>query len=254
MAHRLGVSRAWILAHPEATLTPSQSRQLEENLAQLEAGTPLPYVLGEWEFFGRMFRVSPDVLIPRPETELLVERAIEWLANHPRQRLAADVGTGSGCIAISLARQVRDLRILALDISLPALRIAQDNARRHQALEQVWLVQSDLLAASQRPLDLICANLPYIPSETLHQLRVHGKEPGLALDGGPDGLQPIRRLLQTAGGQLGEGGAMLLEIEASQGQAVLDLCRQTFPGDRIELHADLSGHDRLIEVARAARI
>ena len=131
---------------------------------------------------------------------------------------------------------------------------AQDNTRRHQALEQVWLVQSDLLAASQRPLDLICANLPYIPSETLHQLKVHGREPGLALDGGPDGLQPIRRLLQAAGSQLGGGGAMLLEIESSQGRSVLDLCRQAFPDAHIELHADLSGRDRLIEIERPTRI
>ena len=251
MAHRLGVSRAWILAHPEATLTPAQSQQLEENLAQLEAGQPLPYVLGEWEFFGRKYRVSPDVLIPRPETELLVEWAIEWLAKHPGRRLAADVGTGSGCIAVSLARQFQDLRIMALDISLPALRVAQDNAHRHQVPEQVWLVQSDLLAASHRPMDLICANLPYIPSATLQQLSVYGKEPGLALDGGADGLRPIRRLLGSTRDQLADGGAMLLEIEAGQGQAVLELCRQIIPEARVELHVDLAGRDRLVEIERA---
>ena len=250
LAHLLGVSRAWILAHPQANLTPEQSLQLEENLTRLEAGQPLPYVLGQWEFYGHMFRVTPDVLIPRPETELLVERAIGWLAKNPERRLAADVGTGSGCIAISLARQIQDLRVLALDISLPALRVAQDNACRHQVQQQILCVQSDLLSATDRSLDLICANLPYIPSTTLRQLKVYGKEPGLALDGGADGLQPIRRLLWAARDQLAEGGRMLLEIEASQGPAVLDLCRRVFPGASIELHTDLAGRDRLVEIER----
>jgi len=247
LANLLGVNRAWILAHPEADLTPEQVAKLATDLARLESGVPLPYVLGRWEFYGREFLVTPDVLIPRPETELLVDRASQLLARRPGQ-LAADVGTGSGCIAISLAAQAQDLRILALDTSLPALRVAQANARHHQVEQQVLLVQSDLLTATAGPLDLICANLPYIATATLPQLKVHGKEPGLALDGGPDGLQHIRRLLLTAPERLAEGGEMLLEIEAGQGPAVLALSRSVFPEAKIELHTDLAGRDRLAEI------
>lgn len=248
LAYLLGMNRAWILAHPEANLTPEQLRKGQMELAQMEAGLPLPYVLGRWEFYGREFLVTPDVLIPRPETELLVERAIQWLEERPKQRMAADVGTGSGCIAITLAARFPDLRVLAVDISLPALRVAQENAQRHQVGQQVLIAGSDLLTAAGKPLDLICANLPYIPTATLLQLTVHDWEPELALDGGPDGLQQIEPLLYAASRRLAKGGALLLEIEASQGQAVLGLSHQVFANARVELHTDLAGRDRLVEI------
>jgi len=254
LAHLLGVERAWILAHPEAELNGEQTGMIEARLSLLESGQPLPYVLGQWEFYGRTFRVTPDVLIPRPETELLVERAIQWLVKHPESRLAADVGTGSGCIAISLAGQIHDLRVLATDISLPALRIAQDNARRHRVQNRMMFAQADLLAAARQPLDLICANLPYIPGNTLHRLPVFGKEPVTALDGGPDGLRHIGRLTRMAPYYLAAGGMMLLEIEAHQGANALALSRRSFPQARIELHTDLAGHDRLVEIENRASI
>jgi release factor glutamine methyltransferase len=121
LAQRLDKPRAWLLAHPEAELTPAQAAQLQSDLARLAGGEPLPYVLGEWEFFGLRFAVSPAVLIPRPETELLVEQALDWLRARPAASRcrAADVGCGSGCIAVSLARQAPALEILAIDPSLP---------------------------------------------------------------------------------------------------------------------------------------
>jgi release factor glutamine methyltransferase len=253
LAYLLGVSRAWILAHPEATLTNAQLNKGRMELARMEAGLPLPYVLGRWEFYGREFLVTPDVLIPRPETELLVERAIQWLKERPKQRMAADVGTGSGCIAITLAAQFLDLKVLAVDVSLAALRVAWENARRHQVERQVLIAQSDLLAATDQPLDIICANLPYIPTSTLRQLTVHAREPELALNGGPDGLQQIEPLLFSASKRLAEGGALLLEIEAGQGPAVLSLSHQAFPQARIELHTDLAGRDRLVEILLAGQ-
>lgn len=248
LAYLLGVNRAWILAHPEATLTSEQLHEGRMGLARLETGLPLPYLLGRWEFYGREFLVTPDVLIPRPETELLVERAIHWLKKRPKQRFAADVGTGSGCIAITLAAQFSDLQVLAVDVSLPALRVARDNAQRHQVEQQVLIAQSDLLTATSRPLDIICANLPYIPTSTLRQLSVYTREPGLALNGGQDGLQQIELMLFSAPKRLADGGALFLEIEASQGQAVLGMSYQIFPDARIELHADLAGRDRLVEI------
>ena len=130
LAHIVRQPRSWVLAHPETLLSPSQESTLEEALTALEAGTPLPYVVGHWEFYGLDFEVTPDVLIPRPETELLVEKALAWLERRLDARTAIDVGTGSGCIGISLASRVRSLKILTTDISRQALKVAQRNAEK----------------------------------------------------------------------------------------------------------------------------
>jgi release factor glutamine methyltransferase len=246
LAHILGKPRSWVLAHPEVVLTPDQSNILASSLARLEGGEPLPYILGHWEFFGLDFKVTPATLIPRPETELLVERALDWLRLNPGRRLAVDVGTGTGCIAVALAAHVLDLRLLACDLSLEALRVAQRNSYLHGVQERVFCLQTDLLPAVFQKFDLICANLPYIPSATLRYLRVARQEPSLALDGGLDGLDLIRRLLQSASGVLAPGGLVLLEIEASRGVAALELARSAFPHLGVELIQDLAGRHRLI--------
>jgi release factor glutamine methyltransferase len=251
LAHILGVKRAWVLAHPEAVLSPQQEQSLNENLRRLESGEPLPYVLGHWEFYGLDFVVGPAVLIPRPETELLVEQALAWLRSHPAraERLAVDVGSGSGCIAISLAAHTPDLRVIAADVSSSALEIARQNAHRHGVAGQIDFCQADLLPqAAGQPFDLICANLPYIPSAALPGLAVARAEPRLALDGGPDGLALIRRLLAQAQACLAPGGLILLEIEASQGQAAVALAQAAFPSAQVALHQDLAGLERLVEI------
>ena len=243
-----GRRRAWALAHPEARLTVEQTAALEAALLRLEGGEPLPYVLGKWEFYGLEFALSPAVLIPRPETELLVEQALGWLRAHPGRRWAADVGTGSGCIAVALAVNIPDLKILASDLSAEALQLAGDNARRHEVRERLSLVQADLLPPAGRSFDLICANLPYVPSRELMGLKVSAHEPLLSLDGGPDGLDLIRRLLGGAPESLAPGGLLLLEIEASQGPASLELARAAFPSAALEVLPDLAGFDRLVKV------
>jgi release factor glutamine methyltransferase len=276
LAHVLDKPRAWLLAHPEATLTPTQERALEEALRQLESGVPLPYVLGKWEFFGLEFRVTPEVLIPRPETELLVERAIAWLRlTLKRQakdsksaacpgRLAReadlgmlqviDIGTGSGCIAIALAVNVPGLQVVATDISPAAVEVARRNAKKFGVSRRVKFFCCDLFPSEKafniKPFtfNLIVANLPYIPTETLHNLPVYGREPTIALDGGADGLDVIRRLLAEVPLRLAPGGLILLEIEASQGAKVLSLVYNDFAEAKIHLHQDLSGHDRLLEI------
>ncbi|MGD0612760.1 MAG: peptide chain release factor N(5)-glutamine methyltransferase [Anaerolineales bacterium] len=248
LAHVLDRPRAWVMAHPEASLAEAPSRALGALLLRLEAGEPLPYVLGSWEFFGLELEVTPDVLIPRPETELLVETALDWLHQHPDRRLAADIGTGSGCIAVALACHIPDLTVLATDISPVALQVACRNAARHQVEGRVTCLCSDLIPEDERGFDLIVANLPYIPSRTLQGLRIYGREPNLALDGGADGLDLIRRLLALVPDRLDAGGMLLLEIEASQGPAVLSLAYDAFGDGQIHLHQDLSGHDRLLEV------
>jgi release factor glutamine methyltransferase len=238
---------AWVMAHPEAALTASQAAALESMVARLESGVPLPYVLGSWEFFNLQFDVSKDVLIPRPETELLVERAIAWLQAHPSRRHAIDVGTGSGCIGIALAFNVPDLQVLATDISAQAMEIAWRNAVDNGVAQRMEFLQCDLFPP-EAEFDLIVANLPYIPTRALHKLPVFGREPTLALDGGTDGLDIIHRLLTCAPDRLIPGGLLLLEIEASEGPSALSLAWDAFGKAEIHLHKDLSGRDRILEI------
>ena len=254
LAHVLDKSRTWVTAHPEAYLTQTQLASAKKSISRLEAGEPLPYVLGHWEFFGLDFEINSDVLIPRPETELLVERAISWLKAFPKRGLVADVGTGSGCISVAIAKKVPDVKVVATDISLPALEIAYRNVRKHSVENHIAFVQCDLLPPYPYSLptamhfDLICANLPYIPTETLQGLDVHGREPTLALDGGADGLNIVRQLLDVAPEWMAPNGMILLEIEASQGMSAVSLAYDAFDKAEIHLHQDLAGHDRLVEI------
>jgi release factor glutamine methyltransferase len=286
LAHILGVTRAWVLAHPEVILSTQQLSELEAGALRLEAGEPLPYLLGHWEFFGLDFIVTPAVLIPRPETELMVEQALDWLrwrytAGEVSACRAVDVGCGSGCVAIALAANTpglpratsrglsratsRGLHVTAADLSPQALEVARRNVDRHGLAGRVTLVQADLLPQQPPIFDLICANLPYIPTGKLDDLPVARWEPRSALDGGPDGLALIRRLLQQAAGRLAKGspapvfgpggGLLLLEIESSLGAAAGLLARQAFSQweeqgwqVQVEVLADLAGLDRLVRV------
>jgi len=247
LAHVLRRPKAWLLAHPEAELTAMQQEMLSGLLARLVNSEPLPYITGRQEFFGLSFIVSPDVLIPRPETELLVERAMDWLRSHPNSTRIADIGTGSGCIAVSLAANLPGIRVDAVDRSFAALRIAKQNAAEHGVRERVRLVQADLLTAFHGPYDLICANLPYIPSTTLTGLPVARYEPLQALDGGEDGLAFIRRLLDDSRRVTWPGSLILLEIENRQAASVTTLVERAFPHAILRVHPDLAGHDRLVE-------
>jgi len=248
LGHVLGRTRTWVLAHPEAHLSSDQEHALRDALTRLEAGQPLAYVLGQWEFYGLDFFVTPDTLIPRPETELLVEQALSWSHTRNKRLRAADIGTGSGCIAISLALDASNAHVMGCDISLTALQVAKANANTHRVSGKVDFVQCDLLPPVKVQFDLICANLPYIPTEALHSLKVYQREPALALDGGEDGLGQIRRLLNEAETMLAPGGLLLLEIEASSGAAVHSLARQAFPKADVQVLPDLAGRDRLISM------
>lgn len=251
--------RSWLLAHPEVVLDPAQQDAVENSLRRLENGEPLPYVIGCWEFFGLIFDVTPDVLIPRPETELLVEFGIKWLREKvgigktPR---VLDIGTGCGCIAISLIKNVPGIHVDATDISHPALEIAQNNGRRLLGADCIHFLVTDLFpdknaaGVNNLPLhyDLIISNPPYIPTDKLRTLPIFGHEPVLALDGGDDGLAIMRRILDQAPEHLASDGLILIEIEASQGSAVRALSASRFPRRTIRVHQDLSGRDRLLEI------
>ena len=245
--------RAWVLAHPELKLTVEQQSALNAAISRVETGEPLPYILGQWSFYGLDFKVNAETLIPRPETELMVENALQWLNVHPGRRSAIDIGTGSGCIAITLAVHVPDLNITGLDISLAALEVARINAEKHGVSARLKFVHADLLPDNSSRYDMICANLPYIPTKTLKGLNVFDREPTLALDGGPDGLRLIRRLLSKAANFLASEGLVLLEIEATQGEVASSLAGEYFPRAQIELLPDLAGHDRLIRIETFAK-
>jgi release factor glutamine methyltransferase len=254
LAHVIDKPRTWVLAHPELRLTAEQEEHLDDSLRRLERGESFPYVLGHWEFYGMEFDITPDVLIPRPETELLVQRALAWLAVSPVRRTMADAGTGSGAIAVSIAVHMPDAHVLATDISRAALHVARNNAIKFDVLDRIDFVQCNLLPghfaslATERHFDLICANLPYIPTQTLHSLPIYQREPTLALDGGADGLELIRRLLQIGPEWLAPNGLMLLEVESTRGIQALDYACDLFSEATIHLHQDLAGQDRLLEI------
>lgn len=261
LAHITRHNRAWVLAHPEAQLDSAGTTTLEAAARRLKDGEPLPYVVGRWEFFGLDFEVTPDVLIPRPETELLVETALDWVRTQPQLDYRfVDVGTGSGCIAVSLAFHVPRAQITATDISPAALAVAQRNAQRNAVEERINFVECDLLPTqinlgedltnnlTFENWNLVTANLPYIPSETLKGLGVYGREPTLALDGGPDGLEIIRRLLARLTASMDAGSLILLEIEHRQGALVRSIAVDAFPAADVQLKKDLAGNDRLIAI------
>lgn len=250
LARLLNEPRSRILAHPERVISPKKLHTLEKMVNRLEKGEPLPYILTCWEFFGLEFEVTPDVLIPRPETELMVERAIAWLQRHPEKRIAADIGTGSGCIAVALAVHIPDLQVVATDISPAALRIARRNAVKHRVQKRIKFLKADLFPheVAERTYSLVAANLPYIPTKTLHTLPVYGREPTIALDGGLDGLAFIKRFISMAPKYMEHDGLLLMEIEATEGVEVLSLAYDTFMEGKIHLHKDLADHERLLEV------
>jgi release factor glutamine methyltransferase len=269
LAHVLEISRPQLITRLNTPLDSIQLDSATQAFSQLQAGTPLPYILGHWEFFGLDFEVNENVLIPRPETELLVEKAISFLKNNPNKRNVIDVGTGSGIIGISIAKHIPDAKIVATDISSKALQVAKRNAVKHQVEKQIEFIECDLLpdgrqqttdrnqnssAVSGLPsLDLICANLPYIPTKTLHSLKVYGKEPTLALDGGKDGLDLYRKLFSIVSNNKSNFSNLdnlvwLCEIEETQGKSAPKLVHEYFDDAIVNVYQDLAGRDRIVEI------
>ncbi len=250
LAESLRTTRAWILAHPEARLDRDCARVFQQALQRCLSGEALPHVLGWWEFYGRRFELSRTVLIPRPETELLVDEALAYLRAHPDRRRALDVGTGSGCIGVTLAAEVADLRVVATDRSLGALRVARVNAGRHNVSARMALAQADLAQPIAGRFDVVAANLPYVPHEALDELDVARREPRAALDGGTAGLELVGRMIASLPRLLAAGGRALFEIGAGQGAAAVAMARAAVPEAQISLRPDLAGIDRLLIVER----
>jgi release factor glutamine methyltransferase len=208
----------------------------------------VPYLVGEREFYGHMFRVTPAVLVPRPSSELLVELAIDWLNVHPSAQSVIDLGTGSGAVAISVAKAVPRVRIEARDVSARALRVAADNIARHRLRRRITTVRADLLRGA-RAADVILANLPYIP-EALRRVRPKELEyePALALDGGRDGLSLIRIALAQAPAVVKPGGLVLFECDPAQTRRLVRLAQGHWPAADVTVHKDLAGLDRVVRI------
>jgi release factor glutamine methyltransferase len=248
LANILGRSRTWIMTHSELALSSDEENGFLSSVGRYRSGEPLPYVLGWWEFYGRRFNLKDAVLIPRPETEHIVELALRFLDAHPAKRTAMDIGTGSGCIAVTLLAEVEDLQVVGTDISYDALRLAKENAVKFGVDSRLYLVQMDLTTAIKMPVDLVCANLPYIPSSSLETLKVAKNEPLIALNGGEDGLSLIRELLKEIPSFLKPGGYALFEMEAGRSGRILELARAYIPDADFTLTQDLSGHDRVLAI------
>jgi len=249
LAHVVGRGRVWLFAHREEPLPPEAANRFADLVARAAQGEPLAHLVGEREFYGLPFCVTPDVLIPRPETESLVDVVLDWAKEKgitaPR---LVDVGTGSGAIAITLALKLPWARVSAVEISWAALSIARQNAIRHEIANRVGFVLGDLLDALSGPFDVIVANLPYINAEELTALDVGRWEPRVALNGGEDGLFLIRRLLDQVPARLAPGGLLALEMGYDQGERVVDLCRDALPDSCVTKLADLAGLDRIVKV------
>ncbi|HWQ46376.1 MAG TPA: peptide chain release factor N(5)-glutamine methyltransferase [Longilinea sp.] len=246
-AETLQKTRTWVITHSDLALSEPIQSQLEFLLTKRGQGNPLPYLFGHWEFYGFDFVVTPQVLIPRPETELMVELANHWINTHPGINRAVDVGTGSGCIPASLAKLHPSLSLIAIDCSWVALQVAKLNFQK-LGTHNVSVLCGDLLTMAAGPFDLVCANLPYIPTPTLNDLPVSAFEPRLALDGGEDGFDLIKSLLQDSQRWMAPGGCMLLEIESGQGESAPALAASILPEARVELHRDLADRPRVVEI------
>ncbi len=248
LAHVNGITRAALLARLTDPLAEAAQARFEQLVERRRDGEPIAYLTGEREFFGLSFEVDRRVLVPRPETELLVEAALRVSARFAERDeiRIADIGVGSGAIAVALAVHLPRARVWAVDLSPAALDVARANVRRHGVAQRVILLQGNSLAALPGPVDLLVSNPPYtVLAEVDDNVRRH--EPHLALDGGPAGLDVIRELFASAPRFL-RGGVMLVEIGAWQGDAVCAMARAAFPDGVVTVHRDLAGLDRVVEV------
>ncbi len=248
LEHVLSVSHAYLVSHHDDLLTELHIDQYKAFVVRAKTQEPIPYIIGTAAFFDFDLSVTPDVLIPRPETEELVELVLRWIKQYQRYQLI-DVGTGSGCIPIAIARKCAECKITAVDISPNALAIAQNNAST-LASNRIRFMQSDLLNEISEKVDVIVANLPYVTQDEWTQLddgvKLH--EPALALIGGRDGLELIHKLLEQAQTRLNPNGAIFLEIGWLQGTAVSQLSQTLFPNATVTVHKDYANHDRFVSI------
>ena len=245
----LGIPRHRLYAYQDDTIPDEAAETLEKAVQRRLRREPLAYILGHREFYGVDLTVGPEVMVPRPETEMLIERAMLVCMERMERAglVVVDVGTGSGGIAVNLAMHLPGVRLYATDISADALEVARVNVDKFGLGQRITLLKGDLLEPLPGRVDVIVANLPYIPSARLKGLQPElAWEPRTALDGGADGMVMLRRLMGQAAGKLALDGVMLLEIDPGQGEPLRRMATRLFPGAATSVEKDLAGLDRIL--------
>ena len=256
LRHALGKDRAWLLVHMQDRLDTEVQRSFEQIIERRKLREPLQYIIGTQEFWGLLFRVTPDVLIPRPETEFVVEAALTVVKEHDMP-LIVDLCTGSGCIAISLAKELPKARIFATDLSERALAVAQENARLNAVADRIRFLEGDLFVPMEEldllgRIDCIVTNPPYVPSGDLATLQpeVRDFEPAMALFAGPQGTEIAERIIHRAPDYLRSGGSLIMEMGIGQTAALRKTIEDTHKFGAIEVVKDLAGIERVITAKR----
>lgn len=248
LAHVLGRQRSWLWVYSDTPVPADEAKTFNALLQRRINREPLPYILGEWEFYGRGFAVTPAVLIPRPETELLVEAVVEWAQSCSNCRIV-DVGVGSGAIAVTLALELPSATLVAIDLSPQAIDVARANAQRHHVGDRIIWIEGDLLHPVHNslftPVDVIVANLPYIADSEIEGLmpEVRDFEPRIALAAGEQGLLLIRRLIEQSPPVLRPCGMLALEVGLGQAEVVCGLLSEAGWG-KITVMNDYAGIPR----------
>jgi release factor glutamine methyltransferase len=251
VTHVTGKDKTFLIAHPEFELSAEQEIKLSRLTLRRVAREPLQYIVGWQDFYRLRFEVTPDVLIPRPETEILVERAIKFLSDRPSPRFC-EIGVGSGCISISVLHEVRTASAIACDVSERALAVARCNAERNDVANRIELIISDLFTSvPQEKFDAILSNPPYVPEVDFGALQpeVRGHEPTIALTSGPEGLDIIRRLVDEAPSHLKTGGILLFEMGFNQWSKISQMLVPSL-WTNIEILPDLQGIPRILSAVK----
>ncbi len=249
LAHVLGMQRIELYTGFSRVVPPAQLDTLRALVKRAGEHEPVAYLVGKTEFYSIEFDVGSGCLIPRPETELLVQQAVELLRSRDGTHSVLDLCTGSGCIAVAIAKNHVSSHLVATDLCEEAIAMADRNIRKHDQAERIELVQGDLFdPVESRRFDLIVSNPPYVTTVDYTQLdpNVRDYEPRLALDGGPDGLDVYRRILARGPQHLKDNGILMLEIGYDQGSAIKSLFEQVPVFKEVDIHKDLQGHDRVI--------
>jgi len=247
LRHVLKIDRATMFSNLENILDSKQENDIAELVQRRLANEPLSYITGTREFYSLDFQITSDVLIPRQETETLVDEVIKIAKENPLK--IVDVGTGSGAIAIALAVNLPLAKIIATDISVDALHVAESNTKMNDVFSRINLKQGNLLDVLDEKVDVIVSNPPYIPSDQIEHLQPEvKKEPHIALDGGSDGLEYIRKLIGNCSEKLNNNGHIFIEIDPSQSEEVLKIADTHFPDARTAIIKDLSQNNRVLSI------